>query len=52
FRIGNIMEVQMTLVVVQGKKNVFRMKPILRVIVLLNSKYMQVRAEILSNRSN
>ncbi|PBK82577.1 hypothetical protein ARMGADRAFT_1038486 [Armillaria gallica] len=29
FRIGNIVEVQITLAVVRGEKNVFRMKPIL-----------------------
>ncbi len=46
------MEAQMTLAVVQGKKNAFRTKPILRAIVLLNNEYMQVRAEISSNRSN
>ncbi|SJL16006.1 uncharacterized protein ARMOST_19520 [Armillaria ostoyae] len=41
FRIGDIVEVQMTLAVVRGEKNKVRMKPILRAIVLLNGDYTQ-----------
>ncbi len=52
FRIGNIVEVQMTLAVVRGKKNAFRMKSILRAIVLLNGEYTQVTAKTSSNESN
>ncbi len=50
--VQDIVEVQMTLAVVRGKKNAFRMKPILRAIVLLSGEYMRVRVEISSNRSD
>ncbi|PBK81580.1 hypothetical protein ARMGADRAFT_1091187 [Armillaria gallica] len=51
FRIGDIMEVQMTLAVVRGKKNAFRTKPILRAIVLLNGEYTQEALRVQSSNA-
>ncbi len=45
FRIGDIVEAQITLAVIRGKKRTHRMKPILRAIVMLDKGYTQVHAK-------